>query len=608
MGKKRQVIDAVIVGAGPAGLVSALLAKRLGLSVHVIERHGPENYHGHAHYLNAQSLDILARAGLDMHCFKHRCTSSEQEMSMSYGTTVQSIFERIHLFDDPQFDTMHKHLGPFGSGVNVGYHAWRKSLLDAVEKHDIPVLWNHHLEKVDSARQTVTARSSINTHSEKVLAYRWLCACDGAHSEVAKQFGVRYQEPATVWQRFLSVETRGDLRPYLAEPSMMFWIYQPFVSACLVVHDIETLQVWQIPIYTHAEHAVIEDEQIHIWLQSLLGIEDDAYQALDYRISSKGQWGMHTHVLSEMQIGEHVFFVGDSAHAMTPAGGLGLNTALADADNLMWKLALEKQHAGRGDLLSFANERYQHGLDRMRYSIEHYKTFLNIPHALGLSESLAPCGSAVAMLGWNIAQSVRNHADQSASNTHTGFFDWINQGALSLAAISQPGALSTKALAAYIRGMKNINDSLHPLLPSYTDALRSTQRYFFAIYAHLAYHYGGGLWNQRNSSSASWHVGTSCFPTQEGCWVGYLQIVLSDGQTPFITEYHNASGWLIVVFDEAYLAHAENTLKADDQHLQAQVLLAHNRSFAYTPWCKVAKYVIIRPDRIVHCVERNVSA
>ena len=51
----------VIVGAGPAGLTAALLAQKQGLEVSVIEKDGVNKYHGYAHYLNAQSLDILKK-------------------------------------------------------------------------------------------------------------------------------------------------------------------------------------------------------------------------------------------------------------------------------------------------------------------------------------------------------------------------------------------------------------------------------------------------------------------------------------------------------------------------------------------------------------------
>jgi 2-polyprenyl-6-methoxyphenol hydroxylase-like FAD-dependent oxidoreductase len=53
-----------------------------------------------------------------------------------------------------------------------------------------------------------------------------------------------------------------------------------------------------------------------------------------------------------------VFVAGDAAHIHSPAGGQGMNTAMQDAINLAWKLALVVQQKAKPDILdSYTDDR-----------------------------------------------------------------------------------------------------------------------------------------------------------------------------------------------------------------------------------------------------------
>ena len=68
-------------------------------------------------------------------------------------------------------------------------------------------------------------------------------------------------------------------------------------------------------------------------------------------------YNMHTLILTKYQNGR-CFLASDSAHQWLPAGGLGLNTGVADTANLAWKLEVVLNGYGGTHLLdSFEIER-----------------------------------------------------------------------------------------------------------------------------------------------------------------------------------------------------------------------------------------------------------
>ena len=70
------------------------------------------------------------------------------------------------------------------------------------------------------------------------------------------------------------------------------------------------------------------------WLRNASGVPDLAPQIL-----SVGRWRVHATVAEQLVSGR-ILFCGDAAHQLLPTGGLGVNSGIAGAHNVMWKVAL----------------------------------------------------------------------------------------------------------------------------------------------------------------------------------------------------------------------------------------------------------------------------
>jgi 2,4-dichlorophenol 6-monooxygenase len=119
----------------------------------------------------------------------------------------------------------------------------------------------------------------------------------------------------------------------------------------------------------HMSHPVGEstgkgEDQIKTKIAAILSIPTS-----DIEILMISAWSPEC-VLSDAYKKGPVFIAGDAAHRHPPTSGLGLNTAVADAHNLAWKLALVLKHGANGNILdSYEQERHPAGRRNCDWSL-----------------------------------------------------------------------------------------------------------------------------------------------------------------------------------------------------------------------------------------------
>ena len=147
------------------------------------------------------------------------------------------------------------------------------------------------------------------------------------------------------------------------------------------------------------------DAQVEADARDALGLPD-----LPMKIHKITRWSVEAVLASTFRAGR-VFLLGDAAHRHPPTGGLGLTSAIHDAQNLCWKLALVLGgHASPALLDTYEAERLPVDERNCQRSLENALNHFAIGAALGVSPDSTP--------GQNLAQLRRMWSGQPEDARH----------------------------------------------------------------------------------------------------------------------------------------------------------------------------------------------
>jgi hypothetical protein len=113
-------------------------------------------------------------------------------------------------------------------------------------------------------------------------------------------------------------------------PGVLYWLCDQGAGGTLISHG-DNEWVYMHPV--DANHVISQsDEELEAMVRSVL---IDA--PVDIKILKTSSWTMTSQIAERYRDGR-VFLVGDAAHRFPPSGGMGLNSGVQDAHNLVWKM------------------------------------------------------------------------------------------------------------------------------------------------------------------------------------------------------------------------------------------------------------------------------
>lgn len=327
----REENDLVIAGAGPVGLLCAYLAQRCGLRTAIVDKTAGPLEAGRADALNARTLQLLEIADLFDALYPHgkTCDTSSVWADGAFVSRQSAWWKALD-------GCFHKHF------LMLGQSHLERLLDDRLKALGAPVLRDTAVEQVELGERGCLTRLSDG----RTLASRFVIGADGSRSPLREAFGIGFEirRPQLIWAVIDGVvETDFAKVPEI------------------IVFQAETSDVAWIPREGDLDRFYVRMDTQEFSFEQAVAKINRAMRPHTLRFSEVAwfsRFSVKEAVAERYAVDNRLFLAGDACHIHSVNGGQGLNTGLADAFNLIWKMHLVLRHGAPQSLLaSYQDER-----------------------------------------------------------------------------------------------------------------------------------------------------------------------------------------------------------------------------------------------------------
>ncbi len=336
-----QKIPVLIIGAGPVGLALANDLGQRGIACQVIEREAAPVALPKMNFVNIRSMELCRRWGL-AEDVRNAGWPEDHPLDVSYCTSLQG--DEITRFQYPAQRENKVSYSPEPSQRCP--QVWFDPVLEAGLKRfdEVELLRDHELvdfnENADGVLATIRNKS---TGEEQQTLANYLVGTDGSGSRVREQAGIERENWGPVIpQMAIALKAKGFNAFVHQDRAAFFWIIDAEGVRGLVTPT-DGEQLWRFN-WNLRQGESVEDFDADNAIRTLAGAD------FDYDILTILPWQIRFTLAAQYRKGR-IFLAGDAARTLAPTGGLGMNTGLADAADLGWKLAARLDGWGGEELL-----------------------------------------------------------------------------------------------------------------------------------------------------------------------------------------------------------------------------------------------------------------
>ena len=335
----------LIAGAGPVGMISALVLAKAGMKVSLFERRSELAEDLRASTFHPPTLDMIARIDPTLTADLHSqglVARHTQFRDRKSGLIAEFDAEVL------RGDTDHPY--------RLQCEQWKMTRLIRDRLKAFPdVDLNLEAKVLDVAQNTegITLKIERTGHVETHCG-DWLIGADGAWSAVRTALGIAF-EGMTYPERFYVASTTFDFAAVLDGLSLVNYVSDPDEWCVLL----RVPGMWRVLFPTRSDEAdedVVSDASTEARLQGVWQ-KPEFYETIHRTL-----YPVHQRVATTYRAGR-AFLAGDSAHINNPIGGMGMNGGVHDALNLCDKLIRVARGEDAGLLDLYERQRRQIAID-----------------------------------------------------------------------------------------------------------------------------------------------------------------------------------------------------------------------------------------------------
>jgi 2,4-dichlorophenol 6-monooxygenase len=346
VGLDEECVRVLIVGGGGAGLTASMLLAGLDVEHLLISARATTSDLPKAHVLNQRAMEVLEDVGV-ADVIARRSTPAEQMAATGFYAGFAGA--------DSDYGHRLARLECWGAGgADESWRAasaWRQLNLPQIRLEPLlkaradelspgRIRFNHELLDLEQDGDGVRALIRDNDSGrDYVVRCEYLLGADGGRL-VHRLIDVKYEGLGVVTET-ATLHVSADFSRLAPDPDVLIrWIFSPQAGTLVVMVPMgperwgPSSEEWVIHLnYPVDDPRAQSDAKVEADAREALGIGD-----LPMRIHKITRWSVDAVIASAFRSGR-VFLLGDAAHRHPPTGGLGLTSAIHDAQNLCWKLA-----------------------------------------------------------------------------------------------------------------------------------------------------------------------------------------------------------------------------------------------------------------------------
>jgi len=348
--------EVLIVGAGPTGLTLAIDLGKRGVRCLLIDQKERPAFLPKMERVNARTMEIYRRMGLSqqiraaglrpdcpMDVYVVLALNEPPLLRLPYPSVAQAQAETRATHDGSL------PLEPYQLISQYTLEPLLKSVAETIPA--VTVRFGCEFLSLKQDQRGVTARVRTSHEGTQELRTSYLVGCDGGTSPVRKELGIKLAgegNTLALRQALYRCDELFERLPIGNGPGKGRHYH--------VADDKATQLIMQDSTRHWTLHSMVEtNEEMNAAFERTIGVP------IKYEMLSCDPWRQNL-LLADRYGESRVFLAGDAVHLVIPTGGLGMNSGVADAIDLSWKLAATLRGWGGPNLLkSYEVERRQVG-------------------------------------------------------------------------------------------------------------------------------------------------------------------------------------------------------------------------------------------------------